>query len=255
MNAKQHFNLLLRIVIAAIIFQKIWLLADRSFLYPDFMFSHIPQTTKSILLYAEIIVGIGALIWVEQTLLILCFFAITRATFHFGSYLQDGGSNLSHLLALLTLPGLLGRYLSAEKEEYLAKTSIFLMRFQIVFVYIAASYSKLSGELWRSGDAVFYILQNDYFSNEFLRSLVIDQPWLSKIAVYSAIVFQVLFPLALVSRYSRYAFLLIGVFFHIGIAFAMNLWVFSFSMIVFYSILLTRDELSFVNAKVLERKK
>ncbi len=106
---------------------------------------------------------------------------------------------------------------------------------QLVLVYAASSWFKLSGTMWPQGTALYYTLHIDYLCNPVFtgeglkRSLV-----LLSILTYGALAYQVLFPLIILFKRWRTAFLLAGTVFHAGIAVLLDLPDFATAMLCAY---------------------
>jgi antimicrobial peptide system SdpB family protein len=110
---------------------------------------------------------------------------------------------------------------------------------QLCVMYTVAGLHKVSGPMWQSGTALYYILRTQQFGSP--HSYLIDRnAYLLVILSYATICFQVGFCLALLNPYSRYLWIAGGIAFHVGIAFFMGLTTFSWLMIATYP-LLVRD--------------
>lgn len=248
--------------ITLILAQKLSFLFDRKFLYE--IMSDTPSANASIAQISGYFFGIVRipevhtfLLWGEILLLLRMLFfkpdlvsfttllAFSTITYRGSYYLQDGGSNLSHIALLYCTFYVLGVSTFAEHErisKLCHRLMISLLRFQLVFLYLVAFISKSQGALWQSGDALYYILQNDYFSNPLAKQLIMHYPVLSKIGIYPVFLFQFSFPLLVWFKPTRKWILLAGVVFHFFIGLVMNIWLFSLSMIVFYAVFLDAKE-------------
>jgi hypothetical protein len=113
---------------------------------------------------------------------------------------------------------------------------------QIGLVYFAAAMYKLGGTQWPSGTALYYALHIDRFSSDFwLGSSAVRSALIMKILTWSALAYQLLFPVMLFVKRGRNIFLLVGVVFHLFIGVVMHLWDFALAMIFSYSILISED--------------
>lgn len=250
--------------------QKASFLADRHFLYETmndlitsdssftqaftFLFAMTKnEAIRTFLLAGELLLLIRCLLRTPDLVSYASLLIFSNLTYRGSYYLQDGGSNLSHIIQLYGMffvVGASGFFKSEKAREHAFRCMLVLVRFQIIFLYAEAVFSKSQGILWRSGDALFYILQNDYFSNPLAKQIIMAYPWLSKIGTYPVFVFQFLFPLLVWSKKLRRPILVAGIAFHLGIALAMNLWLFSASMIIFYLSFLTPEEAEDFKIKV-----
>jgi hypothetical protein len=92
---------------------------------------------------------------------------------------------------------------------------------------------------WLNGDAVAYISQIDAYSNNFTESLVKEHVWLGKVSTVLALLYQSLFPILNWFKKIKPVYLLIGVMFHLFIAFGMGIFSFGTIMIVCYLLFYT----------------
>lgn len=111
---------------------------------------------------------------------------------------------------------------------------------QIILCYAFSAIFKLSGAQWIGGDAVYYALHIERFSQPWITG----SGWLAGnmipvILSYFALFYQVLFPIVvfLHSAHRRWI-LLIGVLMHLFIGAVMNLWDFALAMIFVYALFL-----------------
>ncbi len=160
--------------------------------------------------------------------------AITQGTL-------DGGDNIMSLLLIyLLFINTTGNPISIKWEPLrelftgLSNVAFLLARIQIAVVYAASGLYKTQGDLWQSGMAIYYILQGDY-SHPLLRELVVAYPMIPMLATYATLLFQLAFPFCVWLRSTRLWILIIGVFFHIGIAFGMGLVEFGIAMCCTYT--------------------
>ena len=148
----------------------------------------------------------------------------------------DGGHNLVSLMLtymlFMNLPQSDG---GAPVQTALSNAALVMMRLQVVAVYLTAGLCKVGGELWQSGMALFYVLQVDRYSHPAVRGLLADHAWMSVVATYATVAFQLAFPPLVWVRRARPWLLAAGVFFHLQIAFVMGLTTFGLAMIVAYA--------------------
>lgn len=106
---------------------------------------------------------------------------------------------------------------------------------QLVLVYAAASWFKLSGTMWPQGTALYYALHIDYLCNPFFvgAGLKKSLPLLTALT-YAALAYQVLFPLIILFSRWRTLWLLAGVGFHLGVAVLLDLPDFATAMLCAY---------------------
>lgn len=154
----------------------------------------------------------------------------------------DGGDNLASLLLIYSV-FLNTTGVSSKMKDGFAKdiavgfhNAAFLMcRIQVALVYFASGLYKIQGELWQHGMALYYILQSSY-STPLFRQLAESFPFLTSIATYSVMGFQLSFPYLVWFRMTRAYVLAAGVIFHIGVIFVMGLFEFGLTMCLVYSV-------------------
>ena len=150
-------------------------------------------------------------------------------------YGLDGGNNLAQILYL---------YFIFFDWSYLKKTPLIfkkrtlvisysLSMFQIFIVYFTAATSKIKGDDWLNGDALFIVLQNPQYYSATLSPYLLMFPNLLKIGTYFTIFFQLLFPLILL-RKLNFLWIFLGVMIHFMIAIVMGLLPFGIFMVINY---------------------
>ncbi|HXH75725.1 MAG TPA: hypothetical protein VNJ08_12200 [Bacteriovoracaceae bacterium] len=157
----------------------------------------------------------------------------------------DGGNNLIHLTLFYSI--LLDyRYGSLEIQQFIRKIGLRAIQLQVVMVYLCAFHSKVGGDLWINGTALYYIAQVDKFQSLNLLALFKAVPFSLPFLVYSTMIIQLLIATTLWIKNFRLLPILLGTLVHLGIASTMGLVSFSLVMIVHYSAFLGSSELSIV---------
>ncbi|MCP2049224.1 UNVERIFIED_ORG: hypothetical protein J3D58_003296 [Paenarthrobacter nicotinovorans] len=114
---------------------------------------------------------------------------------------------------------------------------VVILTCQVAFVYVAGALFKAGGTVWQNGTAVYYPLHVARFAPwPELSELV--SAWAPAVAIASigSILIQLLFPGALLFRWTRIPVLFAMVGFHFGIAVLMGLPWFSLAMVAIDSI-------------------
>jgi hypothetical protein len=120
-------------------------------------------------------------------------------------------------------------------------TALILCCYQILLVYLVSSILKLQGQEWLDGTAFYYALVLDEFRVlPALSDLATQWSWVVHVSTWMALGVQLLFPLALLWKPSRYVAVVLITFTHLGIAVLLGLWPFSLAMIA-VDLLLIRD--------------
>ncbi len=109
-----------------------------------------------------------------------------------------------------------------------------LCRVQLALIYLLSGYDKLMSEAWRSGDALYSIVNLEYYINP--RVLIPDGESFYLITAWVTILFELGFALFIWVKLFRWTFLIAGILFHLGIIFLLSLPDFGILMILAYSI-------------------
>ncbi|NLP84281.1 HTTM domain-containing protein [Microbacterium sp. CFH 90308] len=120
-------------------------------------------------------------------------------------------------------------------------TVLILCVFQILLVYLVSSVLKLTGEEWLEGTAIYYALRIDEFR---VFPMISDLVWQFTPAIvlgsWLALWVQLLLPILVIWRPTRYTAVALITGMHLGIAVLLSLWPFSLAMIAL-DLLLVRD--------------
>jgi hypothetical protein len=122
-------------------------------------------------------------------------------------------------------------------EQLIIQNFAFLIcRVQLVFIYFLSGYNKLSSHAWRSGDAVFSIINLEYFFNPMISVSLSKTEYL--LIAWIIILFELSFAFLIWFKKLRPFLLIAGVLFHLGIVFFLSLPDFGIVMILLYSLLI-----------------
>lgn len=155
---------------------------------------------------------------------------------------NDGGDNLA-TLALMYMMFCVpagSRVRAGSVRAWVHNLAVVAVCVQVCVVYFVAGVMKMYGETWHNGTALYLISQVEWFSLPRTRSMFAN-PIIATAAAYTTMIFQVWFPLAVLSRF-KFAFLGLAMFFHAGIAVSMGLLSFSTVMAGADLALITDDE-------------
>lgn len=152
----------------------------------------------------------------------------------------DGGNNLIHLTLFYSI--------LFEGPEFVRKLGVRAIQVQFVLVYACAFFSKVGGELWQNGTALYYVVQVDKFHSAGLLSLFKAWPVTAALMAYGTVLIQLILATFLWKKNLRLPAIFLGVMVHTGIAVSMGLIAFSLVMIAHYSIFLTRDEVNLLRS-------
>lgn len=169
-------------------------------------------------------------IWVETGLLLLTLLLIKRFN---GPY--NGGSDTMSILVLLCL------WLShVVPNRFWQEVALGYLAFQLAFSYFQAGYIKIINRAWRNGQALRDVfLFSAYPVSEQVRAWAAS-PGLMFGMSWMVMLFELLFPLALVNPYFLYAALVIAALFHLANAclFGLNrffwIWLAAYPVIIWF---------------------
>jgi predicted DCC family thiol-disulfide oxidoreductase YuxK len=123
-----------------------------------------------------------------------------------------------------------------------------LMQIQMAVLFFFSATDKLRGDDWWDGDAVWVVfVSNDYY-NGVLLDLFASHYWLANIATYGTVLIEIAFPFLIWQKRSRPYMLAAAILLHLQFALLMNLYYFSFVMIMGHMSFVRREWLSGLGA-------
>ena len=123
-----------------------------------------------------------------------------------------------------------------------------LMQIQMVVLFFFSATDKLRGDDWWDGDAVWLVFTSADYYNNFMLNVLASNYWLANIASYSVILIEVAFPFLVWQRASRPYLLVAAIFLHLQFALLMNLYYFSFVMMMGHTSFLRPEWLRWLGA-------
>jgi hypothetical protein len=156
----------------------------------------------------------------------------------------DGGDNAMRLVLpnhLFVLPAR-ATATRGSLAVWLHNVAVLAIILQVIVLYATTGLLKASGSQWAHGTAIYYLSQMEPTWLPFLRE-AFKQPLVTTGMTYFAVLHQVLFPVAMFSRF-KLLWVALGIGFHVGIAVFMGLITFSTMMIGLELFLLTDPELA-----------
>ncbi len=172
-------------------------------------------------------------------------FSLSRVAFP----IANGSDNVLNLFLFFAI------FLSvtpAFKSEVLCTTQHIISNFTFLFcriqlslIYVLSGFDKLTSHPWRTGDAVYSIVNLDYFINP--RLIIPFNGAVYIVLAWAIIVFELGFPFLIWFKRVRVYALATGIVFHIGIIFVLSLPDFGLVMLLMYSLFIpfrSKDELS-----------
>lgn len=107
-----------------------------------------------------------------------------------------------------------------------------LIQIEMTAIYASAAMSKLAGETWQNGTAMWYVSRMTDNFGRLVPSIYFDQFWVSAGLTWGALFVEAVLPVALWFRGTRKLAILAGLALHLGIELSMNLFLFEWVMIL-----------------------
>lgn len=165
--------------------------------------------------------------------------------------ITDGGDNIIQLVLIymLFLLPYRAKFCPGQLRVWLHNIAVLAIIFQLLIVYTASVFSKLSGDQWRQGIAMYSLSQVQLYSLPAARELF-TIPVIVYVTSYFPLIYQLLFPLTIPTRL-KLPWIVLGILFHLGIVVLIGLVTFSTMMIALELFLITDQEY----AKIWQRGK
>jgi hypothetical protein len=189
------------------------------------------------------LVTIGLATRFSSLMLFLCYLSLCN---HFPIVLM-GGDNFARIISLFLIFTPCGKRLSIDSLIKPGAPSRFydpwaqrVIQVQLCVIYLVNVVYKFAGEQWRDGSAVYYATRLLDYTRISIPP-TIDLPLISKILTWSTLALESSFVFAfwIPNKKIRYAALLSGLLFHLGLDFCFGLgpfeWFFIASLILFVS--------------------
>ena len=107
-----------------------------------------------------------------------------------------------------------------------------LMQIQMATLFFYSAVSKLGGNDWWYGDAVWYVFTTDEHYSPILLRIFASQYWLVNLATYGTILIELGYVFLIWQRATRLYLLALALFLHAQFALLMGLYYFSFTMMM-----------------------
>lgn len=119
-----------------------------------------------------------------------------------------------------------------------AVSNLFLLacKIQLALLYFFAALYKWTGTHWVNGEALYFVLSIREFSHPFLQEWLLPANWLLKTGTWIGLGYQTLFPFLVWFRKTKKPLLILGIGFHLFIAFGTGLPDFGLCMVASYAV-------------------
>ena len=169
----------------------------------------------------------------------------------------DGGDNMMTIVFVYACFADLNAYFAIETREpprpglqsdlrrdlsaMFHNGAILAFALQIALVYGVAGLTKVQGETWRNGTAIYYAMSGTY-RLPGVSEAICRHDWVVNLLSYSAVAFQVSFPwFIFLNRYTRILAVAAGMCFHLGIGIVLGLVTFA-TLMMAVDLALVSDE-------------
>jgi len=163
------------------------------------------------------------------------------------AYGLDGGNNLANILFLYLLifdwSDL--KCLDIKTREYTTFIAFSLTVIQVCLVYLVAGFSKVEGDLWQNGTALYYIMQIPQYYTPYLSDLALQSDIILVLGNYATIIFQLYFPIIFFKPVKR-IWISIGILLHISISLVLGLLQFGALMSIVYILFFDQKWIDFL---------
>jgi len=168
-------------------------------------------------------------------------FSLSRLAFPIANG-SDYVLNLFLFLSIFLAVVPAGKSDSLRNVQHVISNFAFLIsKIQLSLIYVLSGFDKITSHAWRSGDAVYSIINLEYFINPNLP--IPDNQTLYRVLAWSIILIELTFPLLIwFTRFRTYA-LVAGIFFHVGIIFVLSLPDFGIVMILTYCLFIPFEKM------------
>jgi len=120
----------------------------------------------------------------------------------------------------------------ARARSHASAWGLRLIQIEMAAIYASAAISKLSGETWQNGTAMWYVSRMTDNFGRLVPSVYFDHFWVSAGLTWGALFIEATLPVALWFRGTRKLAILAGVALHLGIELSMNLFLFEWVMML-----------------------
>lgn len=113
-----------------------------------------------------------------------------------------------------------------------AFAAFWILRLQLSIAYLATGLHKLTGTHWLDGTAMGIVATDPAFGPAWIA----DHALVASLVTWAVLLFQITFPIAVWFRRTRYAWMVVGILFHLGTALWMDIPEMGLAFIAAYAI-------------------
>lgn len=127
------------------------------------------------------------------------------------------------------------------------KVALLGLMIQVCYVYFFTSLSKLQGDVWLNGTAIYYTMRVSDFMATSWNIPLTKNHYFVVLGTYFTIIFEIAFPFLIWFKKTKYWIIFLGIMLHIGIWIFMRIDNFSWIMIGTYFVFI--DDQEYMNLK------
>jgi len=137
---------------------------------------------------------------------------------------------------------------NVAKYEAFPGWGLRLLQIEMAMVFLSAGLSKLAGDAWLNGTALYYVARLDDFFGRFpVPDWPFDTPWVVALLTWSVPLIEIAVPLLIWFRETRRACLVLVLLFHLANEWTMHLFLFHWIMLCGWLAFVTADDFLWLN--------
>jgi hypothetical protein len=175
----------------------------------------------------------------------ILFFWIIFNLYRLNIPVMNGSDNVQLVLAccmvFMTVRPYIKHSILSDLQATSFNAAVILAQLIVVCIYFISGWDKLLTESWRTGEAIAMIAQREQQVGVW-GSAIVENALVNGMLSWTTIIFELAFAILIWFRRFRFPLLIMGVMFHLIIAFTLTLYDFSFVMIASYFIFLTDED-------------
>jgi hypothetical protein len=228
--------------------------------------------------WIAVIQAVLLLVGLLPNIQVLCLFVWLTSFENRNFLINDGEENVFRLLAFLLIFVPIGRAWSVDaaiwrwftarpltpdpsptrgegSKRYAAPGwGLRLVQIALCLIFLSAGLSKLGGDAWLDGTALYYVARlDDYFGRFPVPDWPFDSPWAVAMLTWSVVAIELLVPALIWFRETRRLCLVLVVLFHLGNEWTMHLFLFHWVMLAGWLAFVSPDDFAWIG-RLVQRK-
>lgn len=130
-----------------------------------------------------------------------------------------------------------------KDSEILSRLAVLSIMLNVCLVYVSNAYFKLHNSEWLDGTAIAYFFKfSEVLDLNKVGSLFGGNEFFIKISTWMVLIFQIIFPLMIWFKRTKYPWILIGILIHLFMAVTLQLYKFELIIILLYGFFISDNE-------------